>query len=102
MRYLRRIIPQVAGMIGVFIYAVPVLFYLHSVPDTDVTNAVLWISGAFMCYIGGDVAGVFLNNYLLKKLSPERYRMIVLLIAVVTMLLMMILAIGCLLWLIGI
>ena len=71
MRYIRRIIPIAAALLCLLIYAVPVLLYARKASEK---NLPLLLGGALGVFLAGDIAGLLLNNYLLKKLPPERYR----------------------------
>lgn len=89
MRYIRRIIPIAAALLCLLIYAVPVLLYARKAVEK---NLPLLLGGALGVFLAGDIAGLLLNNYLLKKLPPERYRRLAYLTAAVCLLLLIIAA----------
>ena len=90
MRYIRRIIPIAAALLCLLIYAVPVLLYARKASEK---NLPLLLGGALGVFLAGDIAGLLLNNYLLKKLPPERYRRLAYLTAAVFVLLLIIAAV---------
>lgn len=90
MRYIRRIIPIAAALLCLLIYAVPVLLYARKAVEK---NLPLLLGGALGVFLAGDIAGLLLNNYLLKKLPPERYRRLAYLTAAAGVLLLVIAAV---------
>ncbi len=90
MRYIRRIIPIAAALLCLLIYAVPVLLYARKAVEK---NLPLLLGGALSVFLAGDIAGLLLNNYLLKKLPPERYRRLAYLTAAAGVLLLVIAAV---------
>ena len=90
MRYIRRIIPIAAALLCLLIFAVPVLLYARKASENDLP---LLLGGALGVFLAGDIAGLLLNNYLLKKLPPERYRRLAYLTAAAGVLLLVIAAV---------
>ena len=90
MRYIRRIIPIAAALLCLLIYAVPVLLYARKASEK---NLPLLLGGALGVFLAGHIAGIFLNNYLLKKLPPKRYRRLAYLTAAAGVLLLVIAAV---------
>ena len=90
MRYIRRIIPIAAALLCLLIYALPALICARRASEKDLP---LLLGGALGVFLAGDIAGLLLNNYLLKKLPPERYRRLAYLTAAAGVLLLIIAAV---------